>query len=109
MTWFLRKSLRFGPLRLNLSKRGVGASVGVKGARIGVDASGKPYAAGGRGGLYFRTRLGGGRRDGSVPELPPTAPPGAPPRTSALVWWLIGVALVVGLLVGFLVAGGTMR
>ena len=61
MTWFLRKSFRFGPLRLNLSKRGVGASVGVTGARLGVDATGKPYAAGGRYGLYFRKRLGPGR------------------------------------------------
>jgi hypothetical protein len=51
MGWFLRKSLRVGPLRLNLSKRGIGASVGVKDARLGMDASGKPYAAGGRYGL----------------------------------------------------------
>jgi hypothetical protein len=28
MTWFLRKSLRLGPLRLNLSKRGLGGSIG---------------------------------------------------------------------------------
>jgi hypothetical protein len=33
MAFYFRKSLRFGPLRLNLSKRGVGASIGVKGAR----------------------------------------------------------------------------
>ena len=58
MGWFLRKSFRLGPLRLNLSKRGIGASVGVKGARLGVDAGGKPYAAGGRYGVYFRERLG---------------------------------------------------
>jgi uncharacterized protein DUF4236 len=60
MGWFLRKSFRFGPIRLNLSKRGLGVSIGVKGARIGVDATGKPYAAGGRYGLYFRERLGRG-------------------------------------------------
>ena len=58
MGWFLRKSFRVGPLRLNLSKRGIGASVGVKGARLGVDATGTPYAAGGRHGLYFRESLG---------------------------------------------------
>src|SRR2546427_6281950 len=50
MPWFLRKSFLFGPLRLNLSKRGLGASVGVTGARLGIDATGKPYAAGGRAG-----------------------------------------------------------
>ena len=38
MGWFLRKSFRVGPLRLNLSKRGIGTSVGIKGARLGVDA-----------------------------------------------------------------------
>ena len=57
MAGFLRRSIRVGPLRLNLSKRGVGASVGVKGLRAGVDASGKPYVAGGRGGIYFRERI----------------------------------------------------
>jgi Protein of unknown function (DUF4236) len=54
--WYLRKSLRVGPLRFNLSKRGVGASIGVKGARVGIDASGREYVAGGRYGLYFRER-----------------------------------------------------
>jgi hypothetical protein len=57
MGFYLRKSFRLGPLRLNLSKSGLGASVGVKGARVGVDAKGKGYVAGGRGGLYFRERI----------------------------------------------------
>src|SRR5262249_30903541 len=46
MGWFLRKLLRVGPLRVNLSRRGLGAPVGVKGGRLGVDATGKPYVAG---------------------------------------------------------------
>jgi uncharacterized protein DUF4236 len=54
--FYLRKSLRLGPLRFNLSKGGVGVSAGVKGARVGVDASGREYVAGGRGGVYFRDR-----------------------------------------------------
>jgi hypothetical protein len=57
MGWFLRKSFRFGPLRLNLSRRGIGASVGVKGLRAGVDARGQSYVAGGRAGIYFRQRI----------------------------------------------------
>jgi hypothetical protein len=56
MAWYLRKAVRFGPLRVNLSKRGLGASAGVTGARIGVDAGGRPYVHGGRGGLYYRGR-----------------------------------------------------
>ncbi len=56
MAWYLRKSFRFGPLRLNLSKRGFGASAGVTGARVGVDAAGRPSVHAGRGGLYYRGR-----------------------------------------------------
>ena len=35
-----RKSIKLGPFRLNLSKKGVGISAGVKGARIGVGPRG---------------------------------------------------------------------
>ena len=40
MTWFLRKAVRLGPLRLNLSKRGVGASI--RPAITLLDALGRP-------------------------------------------------------------------
>lgn len=58
MGFYLRKAFRLGPLRINLSKSGLGVSAGVKGARVGVDAQGKSYVHVGRGGLYFRKRLG---------------------------------------------------
>ena len=70
MGWFLRKAFRFGPLRFNLSRSGVGISAGVKGARVGVDARGKGYVAGGRGGLYFRKRLASPGVATSPDELP---------------------------------------
>jgi hypothetical protein len=54
VAFYLRKSFRLGPLRLNLSKRGVGVSAGVTGARIGVDATGREYVHAGRRGLYYR-------------------------------------------------------
>jgi hypothetical protein len=54
--FYLRKAFRLGPLRLNLSKRGLGASVGEPGARVGLDATGTPYVHSGRGGLYYRGR-----------------------------------------------------
>ena len=57
MGWYLRKSLRFGPLRFNLSKSGIGTSIGVKGLRVGTGPKGS-YLHGGRDGLYFRERLG---------------------------------------------------
>ena len=38
-----RKSVRFGPLRVNLGKRGIGTSIGVPGARITNSSSGRKY------------------------------------------------------------------
>jgi len=58
MGWYLRKSFSFGPLRLNLSKSGLGGSVGVKGLRVGTGPRGR-YLRGGRDGLYYRTSLDG--------------------------------------------------
>lgn len=59
MPLYIRKGINFGPLRLNLSKRGLGVSVGGKGLRAGIDARGKSYTAGGRYGLYYKDTPGG--------------------------------------------------
>ena len=100
MGWYLRKAFRLGPLRLNLSKRGVGASIGVKGARLGVDAGGKPYVAGGRYGLYFRQRLGAPSPAPHVERVSPTPieqdhpTPPSHDRSSSRWWWLVVLAFV---------------
>jgi|GEM_PF-5233068 len=57
MGWYIRRSKKVGPFRLNLSKRGLGISAGVRGFRVGKGPRGS-YIAGGRGGLYFRENLG---------------------------------------------------
>jgi Protein of unknown function (DUF4236) len=57
MAFYIRKAFSFGPLRLNLSRSGLGLSVGVKGARLGVGPKGS-YVHLGREGLYYRKRLG---------------------------------------------------
>ncbi len=44
MGWSFRKSIKLGAVRLNLSKSGVGGSVGVKGYRKGIDAKGRKSA-----------------------------------------------------------------
>ena len=104
MGWFLRKSFRVGPLRLNLSKRGIGASVGVKGARLGVDATGKPYAAGGRHGLYFRQRLGPSRTSQAMGEIGSSGE-GQTPDPSGWRWWgLVVLALLIGIILGVVLA-----
>jgi hypothetical protein len=57
--FYLRKAFRVGPVRINLSKSGLGASLGVKGARISTGPAGSQFNAG-RYGLYYRKRLGRG-------------------------------------------------
>lgn len=57
MPFYIRRGKSFGPLRLNLSRSGIGASFGVKGARIGTGPKGS-YVNVGRGGVYYRQRIG---------------------------------------------------
>jgi len=76
MGFYIRKGFNFGPLRLNLSRSGLGASFGVKGARIGLGPRGS-YVHMGRGGLYYRQSL-------TMPATPRSQPPvpSALPQTS---------------------------
>jgi hypothetical protein len=64
MSFYIRKSLRFGPVRFNLSKSGVGVSAGIKGFRIGSSPRGN-YIHMGRHGLYYRTTLPSGKKSSS--------------------------------------------
>jgi hypothetical protein len=43
MGWNWRKRFTFGPVRINLSKKGLGYSLGARGFRMGQDAQGKGY------------------------------------------------------------------
>jgi len=43
MGFYVRRSVNFGPLRVNLSKSGLGYSVGGRGFRTGVRADGRRY------------------------------------------------------------------
>jgi Protein of unknown function (DUF4236) len=61
MGYYIRKSKKVGPFRLNLSKSGIGASVGVRGFRVGTGPRGN-YVHAGRNGLYYRKQWGGNRR-----------------------------------------------
>jgi len=56
MGFSFRKSINFGLLRLNFSKRGVGVSAGVKGARVSKGPGGT-YLNVGRGGFSYRKKL----------------------------------------------------
>ena len=74
MGFYLRKSVRVGLLRFNLSNGGVGVSGGIPGLRIGTGPRGT-YVHAGRGGLYYRAHLfPTKRRRGRVPVRPPEIP-----------------------------------
>lgn len=56
MKFYLRKSISFGGIRFNFSNSGIGASVGMKGFRIGTSPRGN-YIHMGRNGIYYRAAL----------------------------------------------------
>src|SRR5918912_840318 len=57
MGWSFRRSVNFGPFRLNASKSGLGSSFGVRGVRIPTGPRGT-YVHMGAGGIYDRERIG---------------------------------------------------
>ena len=66
MAFYIRKAFKTGPVRLNLSRGGLGLSAGITGARVGINRRGT-YVHGGRHGLYYRKYLksgGQGSRQG---------------------------------------------
>lgn len=65
MGWSFRRSVNVGPLRINLSRSGVGYSVGGRGFRTGVRAGGRRYSTLSIPGTGIRYQTGGGRSTGS--------------------------------------------
>ncbi len=60
MGWRFHRSFKTGPIRWNLSRRGVGASWGIPGFRVGMSADGKRYLSIGipGTGLYYQHYFG---------------------------------------------------
>jgi len=67
MGFYIRKSVRVGPLRFNLSKSGIGVSAGIPGFRVGMGPRGN-YIHAGRGGFYYRATLPSGRSTRTAPS-----------------------------------------
>lgn len=82
MSFYLRKSIKVGPLRYNFSKSGVGVSVGVPGLRIGNGPRGN-YVHMGRGGLYYRGALPQSAGSGQAVQTGPK--PSIQPVESGLI------------------------
>ncbi|MEX1212374.1 MAG: DUF4236 domain-containing protein [Balneolaceae bacterium] len=75
MAFYIRKAFKTGPIRLNLSRGGLGLSGGMTGGRVGVNSRGL-YVHGGRHGLYYRkyAKQGKeGRRSGGSGAASPAA------------------------------------
>jgi hypothetical protein len=55
MSWRFRKTKKIGPVRVTLSKKGVGTSFGIPGVRAGVSPDGRKYVSFGipGTGLYY--------------------------------------------------------
>jgi hypothetical protein len=72
---YLRKSIRVGPFRFNLSGSGIGVSCGIPGLRLGVGPRGN-YIHAGRGGIYYRKTFsdGGHGRQQSLTYVPTAQP-----------------------------------
>jgi len=103
MAWRWRKSIGLGKLvRVNLSRRGAGVSVGVPGARVGTGTRGAYTSVGIPGtGLYKLTRLGA-KRTTSPPPLPNSSIPSIP-SIESILRFVVVVAFL--LLAAFVVIG----
>lgn len=73
MSFYLRKSIRVGPIRFNLSKSGIGISAGIGGFRVGSGPRGN-YVHMGRSGIYYRKTLASSRGASAGPASPRSDP-----------------------------------
>jgi len=98
MAWRFRKSIKLGPIRLNLSKSGLGASIGVRGFRVGQDAKGQSYTAASIPGTGIYERKYSSQTNATGGNVVPVSSPAAK-RNS-------GAAFVLGILLLAFMAGG---
>ena len=133
MGFRFRKSFKIAPgVRVNVGKKSIGISAGVKGARVSVNSSGrttKTVSLPGTGLSYTKTgKIGGGasstdKHDQTAPEYTPTADlppiepqPPRPPRTSkgtltvlkilAILLIAMGLTLTLATVIGGALATG---
>jgi len=83
MGFYYRKSVNLGPFRVNLSKRGLGYSVGGRGFRTGVSAGGRRYSSFSLPGTGMGYRTSGRSGQGCLLML-------ALPLAAALAAWTFG-------------------
>ncbi|MFF1880782.1 TerB N-terminal domain-containing protein [Pseudarthrobacter sp. NPDC058196] len=74
MGFYVRKSLKAGPFRFNLSKSGLGVSAGLPGFRVGSGPRGN-YVRMGSGGVYYQASVAGGKQSPQSPGILSTPVP----------------------------------
>lgn len=90
MGWRFRRQIKLGPINLNFSRSGIGASVGAGPLRAGVDAKGRHYTnARGPFGLYNRQY-----HTAATQTADPTAPTSAVLKDSLIALLFSLVALI---------------
>ncbi|HEX5405624.1 MAG TPA: DUF4236 domain-containing protein [Pseudonocardiaceae bacterium] len=75
MSFYVRKTIKTGPVRLTLSGSGITVSAGVPGLRVGVGPCGS-YVRVGAGGVTYRSTSGGRRTTKVMHSTVPGPPPG---------------------------------
>lgn len=80
MGFYFRKSINLGPFRINLSKEGIGYSVGAAGFRSGTSATGRKYSTFSLPGTGVGYKTGGNANKGWMAIGMPIG---------ALIFWLV--------------------
>jgi hypothetical protein len=75
MSIYLRTSIKLGPLRIGVSKAGIGVSAGIPGLRVGVSPRGS-YVRMGTAGVYYQATTGGRRSARPAVPMPVLQSPG---------------------------------
>lgn len=72
MSFYLRKTVKAGPFRVNLSRSGIGVSTGIPGLRVGAGPRGSYVRVGAHGVYYGQTLSGPARRGRPMPRQSPS-------------------------------------
>jgi hypothetical protein len=104
MGWSIRRSINFGPFRVNLSKKGPGFSVGGPGFRVGRDATGRDYTQMSIPGTGVYSRQYYRKNSPPTSAAPPSTPPSPsqPRPISPTITYMITLAGIGGALWFFL-------
>lgn len=84
MSFYLRKSVRVGPVRVNMSRSGLGASVGIPGLRVGAGPRGTYVSLGG-GRATYHSSVRARQRGAAKPSPARSEGPADLPRPSDVV------------------------